>query len=30
VTVQETAPGALADVLGDRRWLVLTGAGVST
>jgi NAD-dependent SIR2 family protein deacetylase len=28
--VQEIAPGGLAEVLGDRRWLVLTGAGVST
>jgi NAD-dependent SIR2 family protein deacetylase len=28
--VQEAAPEALAAVLGDRRWLVLTGAGVST
>jgi NAD-dependent SIR2 family protein deacetylase len=30
VSVPETAPTALAEVLGDRRWLVLTGAGVST
>jgi NAD-dependent SIR2 family protein deacetylase len=30
VSVQEIAPAGLADVLGDRRWLVLTGAGVST
>jgi NAD-dependent SIR2 family protein deacetylase len=30
VTVQQTVPHRLGDVLGDRRWLVLTGAGVST
>jgi NAD-dependent SIR2 family protein deacetylase len=30
VTVQEIEPTALAEVLADRRWLVLTGAGVST
>jgi NAD-dependent SIR2 family protein deacetylase len=30
VSVQEVDPEGLADVLGDRRWLVLTGAGVST
>jgi NAD-dependent SIR2 family protein deacetylase len=30
VSVQEIAPEGLADVLGGRRWLVLTGAGVST
>jgi NAD-dependent SIR2 family protein deacetylase len=30
VSVQEVAPAALADVLDGRRWLVLTGAGVST
>jgi NAD-dependent SIR2 family protein deacetylase len=30
VTVQEAVPEALGAVLGDRRWLVLTGAGVST
>jgi NAD-dependent SIR2 family protein deacetylase len=30
VSVQEIAPGGLVDALGDRRWLVLTGAGVST
>lgn len=28
--MQETGPVELAEVLGDRRWLVLTGAGVST
>ena len=30
VSVQQVAPAGLAEVLGDRRWLVLTGAGVST
>jgi NAD-dependent SIR2 family protein deacetylase len=30
VSVQEVGSAGLADVLGDRRWLVLTGAGVST
>jgi NAD-dependent SIR2 family protein deacetylase len=30
VSVQEIAPAGLGEVLGDRRWLVLTGAGVST
>lgn len=30
MSVQEIAPTGLADVLGGRRWLVLTGAGVST
>jgi NAD-dependent SIR2 family protein deacetylase len=30
VSIQELAPERLGDVLGDRRWLVLTGAGVST
>jgi NAD-dependent SIR2 family protein deacetylase len=30
VSVQEIAPAGLAEVLGNRRWLVLTGAGVST
>lgn len=30
MSVQEVAPAGLAEVLGDRRWLVLTGAGVST
>jgi NAD-dependent SIR2 family protein deacetylase len=30
VTAQETVPDRLVDVLGGRRWLVLTGAGVST
>jgi NAD-dependent SIR2 family protein deacetylase len=30
VSVQEIPAAGLADVLGDRRWLVLTGAGVST
>ncbi len=30
MSVQEVAPTGLAEVLGDRRWLVLTGAGVST
>jgi NAD-dependent SIR2 family protein deacetylase len=30
VSVQEIAPSGLAEVLGDHRWLVLTGAGVST
>jgi NAD-dependent SIR2 family protein deacetylase len=30
VSVQEVGAVGLADVLGDRRWLVLTGAGVST
>ena len=30
MSVQEIAPSGLAEVLGDRRWLVLTGAGVST
>jgi len=30
VSVQDIAPAGLADVLEDRRWLVLTGAGVST
>jgi NAD-dependent SIR2 family protein deacetylase len=30
VSVQEVAAAGLAEVLGDRRWLVLTGAGVST
>jgi NAD-dependent SIR2 family protein deacetylase len=30
VSVQEVAATGLTEVLGDRRWLVLTGAGVST
>jgi NAD-dependent SIR2 family protein deacetylase len=30
VSVQEVAPAGLVELLGDRRWLVLTGAGVST
>jgi len=30
VSVQEVAPAGLAEILADRRWLVLTGAGVST
>ncbi|MGZ4638316.1 MAG: NAD-dependent protein deacetylase [Actinomycetes bacterium] len=30
MSIQEFTPAGLADVLGDRRWLVLTGAGVST
>ncbi|HEX2893118.1 MAG TPA: NAD-dependent protein deacetylase [Marmoricola sp.] len=30
MTVQEVAPAALGEVLDGRRWLVLTGAGVST
>ncbi|WP_221177220.1 NAD-dependent protein deacetylase [Nocardioides marmoriginsengisoli] len=30
MTLSTSAPTALDDVLGDRRWLVLTGAGVST
>ena len=30
VSIQEIAPTSAADVLRDRRWLVLTGAGVST
>jgi NAD-dependent SIR2 family protein deacetylase len=30
VSVQDIAPAGLAEVLSDRRWLVLTGAGVST
>jgi NAD-dependent SIR2 family protein deacetylase len=30
VSISTSAPSTLDDVLGDRRWLVLTGAGVST
>jgi NAD-dependent SIR2 family protein deacetylase len=30
VSVQQVPAAGLAEVLGDRRWLVLTGAGVST
>jgi NAD-dependent SIR2 family protein deacetylase len=30
VTLPQAAPSTLAEVLGGRRWLVLTGAGVST
>jgi NAD-dependent SIR2 family protein deacetylase len=30
VSVQEIGPAGAAELLGDRRWLVLTGAGVST
>jgi NAD-dependent SIR2 family protein deacetylase len=30
VSAQEVAPADLVELLGDRRWLVLTGAGVST
>jgi len=30
VSIEVAAPAGVEDVLGDRRWLVLTGAGVST
>jgi NAD-dependent SIR2 family protein deacetylase len=30
VSVQAVGPGGIGEVLGDKRWLVLTGAGVST